>query len=142
MQFAVEQAREEGAARDRLQCALRSAISFFTSHPHYLRMHLREGHAWCMPEAVGARTREGAESWVDGVGAMIDLIDEGMREGSFRTDDARRTGKAVVMLQQLHLADWIEGGERDFPDAIYERYWADAEALLGVGGTAAADEAS
>ncbi len=73
---------------------------------------------------------------------MIDLIDEGMREGSFRTDDARRTGKAVVMLQQLHLADWIEGGERDFPDAIYERYWADAEALLGVGGTAAADEAS
>jgi AcrR family transcriptional regulator len=142
VQFAVEQARAEGAARDRLQRALRSAISFFTSHPHYLRMHLREGHAWCMPEAVAARTREGAESWADGVGAMIALIDEGVREGSFRTDDARRTGKAVVMLQQLHLAEWIEDGEREPPDVIYERYWADAQALLDVGGAAAADEVS
>jgi hypothetical protein len=73
---------------------------------------------------------------------MIALIDEGVREGSFRTDDARRTGKAVVMLQQLHLADWIEDGERETPEAIYQRYWADAEALLGVDGAAATSDAS
>ncbi len=132
VRFALEEVAAEGSAADRLRRATRSSIAFFTTHPHYLRMHLREGHAWCMPEAVAARTREGAESWSDGVGALIGIIARGASDGDFCTDDPRRAGKAVVMLQQLHLADWIEAGEKESPDAVFARYWTDVEALLGT----------
>ena len=132
VRFAVDEVHSEGSAADRLRRATRSSIAFFTSHPHYLRMHLREGHAWCMPEAVAARTREGAESFSDGVGAMIDIISSGVADGDFRTDAPRRAGKAVVMLQQLHLADWVEAGGGESPDAVFDRYWADVEGLLGT----------
>jgi len=134
VELAVREQRAEGAAVDRLRRAVQSAVSFFAAHPDYLRMHLREGHAWCMPEAVAARTREGAESWADGVGALIAIIESGIEEGVFRTDGARRAGKAVVMLQQLHLAEWIDEGRRESEERVFERYWRDVEVLLGIDG--------
>jgi len=130
--FAVREARAEGTAVERLRRAVQSAVSFFAAHPDYLRMHLREGHAWCMPEAVAARTREGAESWADGVGALIAIIESGIEEGVFRTDRARRAGKAVVMLQQLHLAEWIDEDRREAEEQVFERCWRDVEVLLGI----------
>ncbi|HEB88978.1 MAG TPA: TetR family transcriptional regulator [Deltaproteobacteria bacterium] len=130
VRFATEEVAGAGSAAERLRRATRSSVAFFTAHPHYLRMHLREGHAWCMPEAVAARTREGAESWSDGVGAMIEIIASGVARGEFCANDPRRAGKAVVMLQQLHLADWIEAGGKESPDAVFARYWTDVEALL------------
>jgi AcrR family transcriptional regulator len=133
VQFAVEEAERDAPPEAGLRRAVRSAVSFFMAHPSYLRMHLREGHAWCMPEAVASHAREGAEGWADGVGAMISIIERGVAQGRFRSDDAGRTGKAVVMLQQLHLAEWIEDGQWDGPEVVFDRYWADVEALLGLG---------
>ena len=95
-------------------------------------MHLREGHAWCLPEAIAAQTREGAESFEVGLGAIIQLIERGVAEGAFRTDNPRRAGKAVVMLQQVHLADWIEDGQVADPEAVFLRYWQDVEGIVGI----------
>lgn len=130
--FAVRAAAETRPADECLRDAVRAAVFFFTAHDGYLRMHLREGHAWCLPEAIAARTREGAESFEVGVGAIIQLIERGVAEGVFRTDNPRRTGKAVVMLQQVHLADWIEAGQVADPEAVFLRYWQDVEGIVGI----------
>jgi AcrR family transcriptional regulator len=130
--FAVAEARAGGPPAEGLREAVRAAIVFFVAHPCYLRMHLREGHAWFMPEAVAAHSREGAEPWEEGVGALIGIIERGIETGVFRAGDARRAGKAVVTLEQLHLAEWIEAGERESADEVFARYWADVEALLGI----------
>jgi AcrR family transcriptional regulator len=132
--FAVDEAARGAPAPDALRRAVRSAISFFVAHPDYLRMHLREGHAWFMPMAVAAHARQGAESWEEGVGALIEIIDHGIATGAFRAGDARRAAKAVVTLEQLHLAEWIEEGEQETADEVFARFWSDVEALLGTSG--------
>jgi len=131
--FAVTEAASEAPPAERLRNAVRAAIAFFVAHPDYLRMHLREGHAWFMPTAVAAHSREGAEPWEEGVGALIAILERGVARGDFRASDARRAAKAVVTLEQLHLAEWIEAGERESAGEVFARYWADVEALLGVG---------
>lgn len=126
----ASQADEDAASR--LRFAVRQSVEFFMAHPDYLRMHLREGHAWCMPEAVSARTRAGAEAWSDGVGAMIAIIEQGVRDGAFHTDSPARAGKAVVMLQQLHLGEWIDARQEENFGVLFNRYWRDVERLLGI----------
>jgi AcrR family transcriptional regulator len=123
-------ASSEGSALDRLAASDRQSVAFFMEHENYLRMHLRAGHAWFMPEAVAGRVRGGAARWSDGVGAVIDMISEGIANGEFGVDDPRRAGKSIVMLQQIHLAEWIESGSSAGVDEVFERYWADAVLLL------------
>jgi AcrR family transcriptional regulator len=130
--LATRAADDTRPADECLRDAVRGAVFFFTAHDAYLRMHLREGHAWCLPDAIAARTREGAEGFQVGVGAIIRLVERGVAENVFRTDNPRRTGKAVVMLQQLHLADWIEDEQTANPEAVFLRYWKDVEAILGI----------
>ncbi len=61
---------------------------------------------------------------------MAEIIEQGVEQGVFETESPGRSARAVVMLQQLHLADWIDGGERESADEVFTRYWADVERLL------------
>jgi AcrR family transcriptional regulator len=127
----VQAAAESGPADVRLRDTLRQGIALQLEHPHYVRMHLREGFSWGLPSAIAAHTPAATQFFAEGVeGALAEIIAEGVSQGVFETDSAGRSARAVVMLQQLHLADWIDGGERDSADAVFTRYWADVERLL------------
>ncbi|MCA9504368.1 MAG: TetR/AcrR family transcriptional regulator [Spirochaetaceae bacterium] len=105
--------QSEGPALDRLAASNRQSVHFFMDHENYLRMHLREGHAWFLADAVAGRVRGGAIQWAPGVGAVVEMVEQGIANGEFDLDDARRAGKSIVMLQQLHLSEWIERGSSD-----------------------------
>lgn len=124
-----------GAALDRLADSNRQSVAFFMDHEDYLKMYLREGHAWFMPNAVAERVREGAAGWRVGVGAVIEMVAQGIENGEFDIEDPRRAAKSIVMLQQLHLAEWIENGSKAEVDEVFERFWADAVLLLHTRGS-------
>ncbi|MCR9095746.1 MAG: TetR/AcrR family transcriptional regulator [bacterium] len=115
-----------------LREAFHGAIDFLMAHPSYLRIHLAEGHAWGLPDAVGARSQADARSFREGVGALERLVERGIEDGTFRETSARRAARTLVMMQQVHLADWIEDGERADPDAVFVGYWRDAAVYLGL----------
>ena len=128
---AVQAAAQSGPADIRLRDALRQGVTLQLEHPHYVRMHLRAGSSWGLPSAIAAHAPQAAEFFAEGVGgALAEIIEQGVEQGVFETESPGRSARAVVMLQQLHLADWIDGGERESVDEVFTRYWADVERLL------------
>jgi len=131
----VEAAERSGPADIRLREALRQGIALHLEHPLYVRMLLREGFAWGLRSAISAQSREGAGFYTEGVGgALARIIQQGIQQGTeqgvFETGSAERSARAVVMLQQLHLADWLDGDERETAEEVFARYWSDIERLL------------
>jgi len=127
----VEQhASSDGPALDRLADNCRWSVAFLIEHEDYLRFHLRAGHAWFMEDAIADRIRGGAALWAVGVGAVIEMVEQGIANGELQIDNARRAGKSVVMLQQLHLAEWIADQTRPGSDEVFESFWSDAVLLL------------
>jgi len=138
--FGVE---AESSGRDpeaAIRVAFQQAIEFLVLHRSYLRIHLNEGHAWGLPDAIAARSQADARGFREGVGGLERVIARGMNEGVFRVGSARRAARTLVMMQQIHFVDWIEAGEHASADEIFEDFWRDASAFLGPGSRTGFDQ--
>ena len=127
----LESAARSGPADERLRDALEQGIALQLEHPDYVRMHLRDGSSWGLLSSIKSHAPEAAQFFAAGVGgALTEIIEQGVDQGVFESDSPGRSARAAVMLQQLHLADWIDGGERESADQVFARYWGDVERLL------------
>ena len=131
---AVDARDAEGPPDKRLKLLFERAVHFFLGHPSCLRMHLREGSGWGLGSVAAMHSTERLELFGAGVGAIVDLLEEGMKAGIFDIENPERTGRAVVMVEQVHLFDWLERGEIDGPEIVFPRIWNDVERLLGIAG--------
>lgn len=95
-----------------------ASARFHMEHPDYLRMSLRQGHAW----AVGANPHASAELdiWRRGVTMMGAVFQRGVAEGLFVDDDPPEVmARTLMALHQVRLAAWAEaGGAEPVDDAI------------------------
>ena len=131
--FGVEAESSWREPLDAIRTALLQAVEFLVMHRSYLRIHLNEGYAWGMPEAIALHSQAGARSFLAGVGALERVIERGVEQGVFRAGDVRRCARTLVMMKQIHLAAWIDGGERASASEVFADYWADVSRFLGVG---------
>jgi AcrR family transcriptional regulator len=132
VRFAVEAAESSAPPVDKLRSAWEKATDFFMAHPDYLKMHMREGYAWGLPAVVSARSRADAVSFREGVGAISAIVEEGRDQGVFSVDRPERSAQSIVTLQQVHLAEWLDDGEKDSSEVVFDRFWADVKRLLNV----------
>jgi AcrR family transcriptional regulator len=109
LELATEAARGRSSPLEVLLAAVRAYVEFFAAHPEFLRMHLREGHAWGLAEA-GAPTRERAAAWNEGVSMQAALFERGIRDGVFHPGEPRLLARLMIAMHQVHLAAWVEGG--------------------------------
>ena len=131
-EIGVRSAAREGAPLARLRGSFEEATAFFIEHANYLRMHLRDGFAWGLRDAVSGYSADSAQSFRDGVGAIASIVAEGAESGAFAVERPDRTTNALVMLHQVHLSDWIDRGGEDAPETVFAGFWRDAERLLGL----------
>lgn len=103
-------------ALDRMLLAIEGYVAFHMAHPHYLRMHLREGNAWSA--ADGLRTDEQAEAWARGQDSMARTFRDGIRHGLFVDDDPVTMARTTNALHQVALTRWIEGGMKTSPEQL------------------------
>lgn len=105
----TSQGIEEGdTALQALGHGVRSYVHFLVEHEDYLRIHLREGRAWSLPQpGVGEREREQGEALFSAV------IGAGIEQGTFYPGDPHtmaRTGMAVMQAHLARVAEGIHGG--------------------------------
>ena len=94
---------------ERMLAAVRAYVEFFVSHPEYLRIHLRGGHAWGLAGA-GSRSRSQAHAWDEGIDLYAGLFEAGIAAGVFHPGPARLQARMMIAMQQVQLADWVERG--------------------------------
>jgi TetR/AcrR family transcriptional regulator len=109
-------ARELSSPVDRLLAGVRAYVEFFVVHPDYLRMHLAEGYAWGLGliRSTGGR----AAAWTEGVARQTAVFARGIDEGVFQPGDPALMARMMIAIQQVQLADWVEGGMQRHPDEL------------------------
>jgi len=100
-----------------LLLGVRAYVEFFVLHPNYLRMHLRDGHAWGLGQAA-APDGDRADAWSDGVAMLAALFARGAEQGVFYRDDPRLMARMMIAMQQVQLASWLDDGGRRDPEAL------------------------
>lgn len=100
-----------------LLAGVRAYVEFFLAHPDYLRMHLREGHAWGLGgDLPNGRVR--AEAWREGIAMQRTLFARGIEAGVFHPGDPELLARMMVAMQQVQLAAWIEGDRQRAPEGL------------------------
>lgn len=93
------------SALDSLERGVQAYVDFLVDHPDFLKIHLRERHAWAL------QVREEA---VDGLGIFVAIIERGIEEGTFYAGNPELLARMGIALIQVPLADWTGGiGEED-----------------------------
>lgn len=95
-----------------LRAGVRAYALYFLEHPDFLRMQLREGLAWGS-ESVAAGSRERSQAWRAGVDMLTTAFARCIERGLFVRRDPRLLARMMVAMQQVELAQWLEGGMRE-----------------------------
>ena len=115
--LASELARSSDPVEALLQ-GVRGYVDFFSGHPDYLRMHLREGYAW----GLGASTQPTLaheKAWREAHAAQAALFARGIAEGVFHVGEPAVLARMMIAMQQVQLAVWVESGmERDIDELV------------------------
>jgi AcrR family transcriptional regulator len=109
-------ARELASPLERLLAGVRAYVEFFLAYPDYLRLHLRQGHAWGLGAA--ALPREPARAWREGVALQAANFAAAIREGRVHPGDPELAARMMIAVQQVQLAAWVEGGLRRDPAEV------------------------
>jgi hypothetical protein len=129
-------AADDEIDEEQAELAIRRSMAAALGLEHlHLRIHLDEGYAWGLPKAIAAHSQAGARSFLEGVGALERVIERGVEQGIFRAKSVRRCARTLVMMTQIHLAAWIEDGERASARDVFDDYWADVSSFLGIEGS-------
>lgn len=92
-----------------------ASARFHMAHPTYLRMSLRQGHAWAV--GTGLHTGEEVDTWERGVAMLEAVFARGAADGLFETDDPPPLmARALMALHQVRLAAWADSGAEADPD--------------------------
>ncbi len=116
---AVEQARDPLAALDGL---IRAYIDYFVEHPHFLRMHLRQGTSWVISPVSGANGR--AAIWNEIHALQAKVFADGIAAGVFVDENPSFLAKTFSAMDQVLLSDWESQGMKEQPAKLVERLQA------------------
>lgn len=94
-------------------------VGFLIAHPSFLRMHLREGYSW----AASTQFKSGEQrlAWQRGIDLMANLVAAGQADGSIVEGDPTLLAKTMAAIQQVQIADWVDRGKPDAPEALVAR---------------------
>jgi AcrR family transcriptional regulator len=112
-------------AREALDALIEIYIAYFLEHPDFLRMHLRSGASWALGPALGTETQVGY--WQDVHTLQTELFRRGIAEGAFVDEDPSYLAKLFSVMDQVLLAEWVEGGMQADQGALVGRLRAQAE---------------
>lgn len=100
-------------------------IGYFVEHPDFLRMHLRSGASWALGPALDTATQVGY--WNDVHTLQTEVFRRGIAEGVFVDEDPSYLAKLFSVMDQVLLADWVEGGMQADQTSLVRRLRAHAE---------------
>jgi AcrR family transcriptional regulator len=127
-QFMLEtsQGIEEGdSALQALSHGVRAYVHFLVEHEDYLRIHLREGRAWSLPQhGIGELERGQGEALFTAV------INAGIEQGAFYPGEPNTMARAGMAVMQAHLARVAEGIHGGATDALAEEILTSLRRLL------------
>jgi AcrR family transcriptional regulator len=88
---------------------VRAYVDFLLAHPSFLRIHLREGHAW------GLEPRDAGEAagWRAGLGRFAAILREGMARGVFEAGDPDFLALLGAAVMQVHMAHIARASRKD-----------------------------
>ena len=116
---AGELARSTSNPVETLLTGVRGYVAFFAGHPDYLRMHLRDGHAWGLGgRAPAAPVHE--QAWRESHAAQAAVFERGIEQGVFYPGDPKLMARMLVAIQQVMLAEWVEGRMQEDPEALID----------------------
>ncbi|MCP4037728.1 MAG: TetR/AcrR family transcriptional regulator [bacterium] len=118
----------EGPPLEVMMNQVRVSVGYLLAHPHFLRIHLREGNAWAVRH--GAVADPMPDRWHANMAEQAKLIQRGIDEGVFEKGDPELLTKLVTAVYQVQLADWLEREETDSPDVLVERIQGYVKRLL------------
>ena len=113
---AVDRDADPRAGLDRL---IEAYLDFFIAHPHFLRMHLRNGSSWVLGPSQGNGGQ--VELWADIHALQAALMRRGIEAGVFPDEDPGFLAKLFSALDQVLLADWVAGGMKATRDQLIAR---------------------
>lgn len=92
---------------ERLTRGLDAAILYMLEHTDFLRIHLHES-AW----GLGPRRAPAEQlvAWRQGMELEALILGQAMDEGLVIRCDPARLARMIAAVQQVHLADWVDGG--------------------------------
>ncbi len=93
-------------------------VHFYVENPTYLRMQLREGTIWAMPNDFGHVLEENFRL---GLSMVSELCARGIAQGAFLEDDPARMAKTLTAIHQVQLAHWVESGFAEPSEHLIER---------------------
>lgn len=99
-----------------LVAGVRSAVENFIAHPNYLRINLREGHAWGLREIKPLLPRVVEAAWRRTIDWMVPIFEEGIRRGVFHPDPPELMARRTNAYVQVQMATWLEDPERMTPE--------------------------
>ncbi len=116
----------QAAARDvddpfeALMSGVRAAVEQFALHPSYLRINLREGHAWGLRTVQPSLPPAVEESWHRTIDWMVPIFEEGIRRGVFHPDPPELMARRANAHVQVQMASWLEDEDRTGIDEVFE----------------------
>ncbi len=103
---------EASDAFGRVWAGLEGYLRFHMASPAFLRVQLRERVPWGTTDEL--RTPEQTRAWEAGLAMLVASFEEGMRQGTFRRDDAELCARTATAMSQVRLALW-EGRGMEAP---------------------------
>ncbi|GIW42961.1 MAG: TetR family transcriptional regulator [Candidatus Binatia bacterium] len=111
-------AAREGSPADAFLELVRDYVGYFSTHPDFLRMHLRLGAAWMHSPENGAGKR--AEVWAEIQRLQASIFARGIREGVFVEADPLLLARLFSAVNQTLLANWVEQGMRISEERLFQ----------------------
>lgn len=115
LERAVARVDDDAPAVERLLTGLDAYVRFMVDHPDWLRIHLHE-HAWGLGPTRA--TSEQLAAWREGLALEARVMAQAMEEGDVIRDDPTRLSRSIAAVQQVYLADWLDEGMKESPDAV------------------------
>jgi AcrR family transcriptional regulator len=102
-----------------LDALIDTYVTYFVEHPHFLRMHLRQGTSWVISPAGGANGR--AATWQEIHALQAQVFAAGIRAGVFIDEDPGFLAKTFSAIDQVLLSEWEARGMKDSPKQLADR---------------------
>jgi len=123
----AEVAHRPLAPRDALQALIALYVDYFVAHPDFLRMHLRSGTSWVLSPA-GTETQ--VRHWRDIHELQAEIFRRGVAAGVFVDEEPSYLAKLFSAVDQVLLAEWVEGGMLADRETLTRRLTATVERAL------------
>lgn len=105
---------------DGLRTLVRDYIEYFVAHPDFLRMHLRQGSSWVLSPTPDTETR--VQMWREVHALQTEIFRRGVASGVFVDESPAFLARLFSAMDQVLLADWVEGGMSADQLTLVERF--------------------